>query len=129
MQLARNVFYVSGAIIGAGVLLYFVIGVVSFLAIGGASTGRISLPRPMQLSQGSTYSVTPDCPMTIVAIGGTFPDRLFARVTSRIMGRDFNREYGVGGSVECTTPSGTNIEATIKGIDLNSVHFTFEWSH
>ena len=80
MRLVRNIFYISGAIIGAGLLLYSAVGIAAFAYLGAFNTGRKLLPAPMQLSTGDTYDVTPDCPMTIIGIGGTFPDRLYARI-------------------------------------------------
>ena len=70
MRLARNVFYLSGVLIGTGVLLDFVLGLVFAASLGGFHGARGSLPGPVRLAQGGT----PDCSMTLVGTAGLFPN-------------------------------------------------------
>lgn len=86
MRIVRNVFYLSGALIGVGLLLYFAITVIVMVSLGGFDTGRTSLPRPTRLSTGGSYTVIPDCPVTLLGTTGLFSGLAFARIKSGNLG-------------------------------------------
>ena len=126
MRLVRNVFYLSGALIGTGVLLYFVLGLVSAASLGGFHVARGSLPGPVRLAQGGTYAITPDCSMTLVGTAGLFPNQAYARIKVGSLGNIVSA-YGVGDRVRCSNYPDRSILAMVDAIDVTGAHFVFQW--
>ena len=127
MRLVRNIFYVSGALIGAGVLLYVVLTLVALGSLGGFQSGRGSLPSPLRLAEGASTAVTPDCSITLVGTGGLFPDHAYARIRGGSLMSDGVRAYRVGDRIVCSNFPGRAILAQVDAVDLTGAHFVFQW--
>ncbi len=127
MRLVRNIFYVSGALIGAGVVLYVVLTLVAVASLGGFQAGRSSLPSPLRLAEGASIAVTPGCSITLAGTGGLFPDHAYARIRGGSFGSDGVRAYRVGERIVCSNYPGRAILAQVDAVDLAGAHLTFQW--
>lgn len=127
MRLVRNIFYVSGALIGTGVLLYVVLTLAAVAGLGGFQADGSSLPGPLRLAAGASTAVTPDCSITLAGTGGMFPDHAYARIRGGSLGSDGVRTYRVGDRIVCSNFPGRSILAQVDAIDLAGAHFTFQW--
>lgn len=127
MRLVRNIFHVSGALIGAGVLLFVVLTLAAVASLGGFQAGRGSLPGPVRLAEGASIAVTPDCSITLAGTGGLFPDHAYARIRGGSLGSDGVRAYRVGDRIVCSNFPNRSILAQVDAVDLTGAHLTFQW--
>ena len=128
MRIVRTVFYVVGALIGSVVVLYFALLLFGFYTMGAFQTGRTSLPGPRRVAVGSTYDVTPECPISPIAVLGFAPGSLFTKIRSRSFGTDQVSDYAVGQQIICNNYPQKSIVAIVSGLDESGVSFRFTWA-